>query len=134
MFQAASGSMAVGLVSGDGPPLSPETIGRAPSIFEAPPPIRPLSELVPTPAAPAAPAPVEEVTVPDLDARRLVVRLLGGEEIELGSFDGRDAAVEAAQALIARFAAAEVEGDWPEVEGRFLRPGSVASIDVLVAE
>ena len=142
MYQVASGSgMAVGLVGADGPPLSPETIGRAPSIFEAPVPIRSLSELtgvetpiVPVPAPAPVVAPVAEAAAPETDVRRLVVRLLGGEEIELGSFDDREDAVEAARELIARFAAAEAEGEWPEVEGRFLRPGSVASIDVLVSE
>ncbi|HUQ23383.1 MAG TPA: hypothetical protein VM049_10270 [Gaiellaceae bacterium] len=67
------------------------------------------------------------------EVRRLVVRLLGGDEIELGSFDERDDAMDAAQQLVARFSSAEASGDWPEVDGRFLRPGSVASIDVLVA-
>jgi hypothetical protein len=68
------------------------------------------------------------------EVRRLVVRLLGGDEVELGSFDERDDAIEAAQQLVARFSAAEAAGEWFEVEGRFLRPDSVASIDVLVAE
>lgn len=137
MFQVASGSgLSVGLVSGDGPPLSPETIGRSPSFLEAPPaPVKPLSELLPPPPVPLeavepAPEPVEEA--PPAAARRLVVRLLGGEEVELGSYGDRESAVAAAQALIARFAAAEAADEWPEVEGRFLRPGSVASVDILV--
>jgi len=66
------------------------------------------------------------------EVRRLVVRLLGGDEIELGTFDDRTDAMEAAQQLVARFSTAEAAGEWPEVEGRFLRPDSVASIDVLV--
>ena len=68
------------------------------------------------------------------EVRRLVVRLLGGDEIELGSFDDRDDAMEAAQQLVGRFSSAEAAGEWPEVDGRFLRPGAVASIDVLVAD
>ena len=68
------------------------------------------------------------------EIRRLVVRLLGGEEIELGTFDERDAAMDAAQELVTRFSTAEAAGEWPEVEGRFLRPGAVASIDVLVSD
>ena len=76
----------------------------------------------------------EHADVPAVaEVRRLVVRLLGGDEIELGSFDERDDAMEAAQDLVARFSSAEASGEWPEVDGRFLRPGSVASIDVLVA-
>ena len=69
----------------------------------------------------------------ETDMRRLVVRLLGGDEVMVGSFDNRGDAMEAAQELVARFSSAEAAGEWPEVEGRFLRPGSVASIDVLVA-
>ena len=30
--------------------------------------------------------------------------------------------------------AAESTGEWPELDGRFIRPGSVASIDVLSSE
>ncbi len=73
-------------------------------------------------------APAVETT-----AARLVVRMLGGEELELGDFDDRDGAIEAAKELVARFSTAEESGDWPEMDGRFLRPASVASIDVLVA-
>jgi hypothetical protein len=87
-----------------------------------------------------APAPVqteEKAEAEDApvaaDARRLVVRLLGGEELELGSFDDRGDAMDAAKELVAQFSSAEAAGEWPEVDGRFLRPGSVASIDVLVA-
>jgi hypothetical protein len=138
MHQFAMGSSAaVGLLGGgsDGPPVGPETVGRPPSGFEAPPvPLRPF----PTTLA-AVPADVEEEAETDelpvaAEVRRLVVRLLGGEEVELGTFDDRSDAVEAAQELIARFSAAEVAGEWPEVEGRFLRLDSVVSIDVLVAD
>jgi len=137
MHQFASGSSAaVGLLGGDsGPPVGPPTIGRPHSGFEAP-----AVALRPFPTA-VAPAPVETERVTEIEVmpvaaevRRLVVRLLGGEEVELGSFDDRGDAMEAAQQLVARFSSAEAAGEWPEVEGRFLRPGSVASIDVLVAE
>ena len=78
---------------------------------------------------------IETEDVPSMaEVRRLVVRLLGGDEIELGSFDDRDDAMEAAQQLVGRFSSAEAAGEWPEVDGRFLRPGAVASIDVLVAD
>lgn len=136
MHQFASGSSAaVGLLGGgsDGPPVGPETVGRPPSGFEAPAiPLRPFPMAV-------APAPVETETETDeevpvaAEVRRLVVRLLGGDEVELGVFDDRGDAMEAAQELVARFSSAEAAGEWPEIEGRFLRPDSVASIDVLVA-
>jgi len=139
MHQFASGSsVAVSLLGGDtGPPVGPETVGRPPSAFEAPPvPLRPFPTSVLTPSVEATP---EQETVSEdvpvaADARRLVVRLLGGDEVELGSYDDRGGAMAAAQELVARFSAAEAGGEWPEIEGRFLRPGSVASIDVLVAD
>jgi predicted Zn-dependent protease len=45
-----------------------------------------------------------------------------------------DEAVAAARELVTLFSTAEAAGEWPEVEGRFVRPGSVASIDVLCSE
>ena len=127
MFEIASGAAApaVGLVGSDGPPLTPAPVGPAPSNFEAPPvPLRSFETIL------AERTPVLAVA----ETRRLVVRLLGGEEVALGSFDDREQAVSAARALVERFGAAEASGEWPEVDGRFLRPGAVASIDVLVAD
>jgi hypothetical protein len=88
-------------------------------------------------AAPESPAflatPAEPGAQPAAEAgRRLIVRLVGGEELELGEFEDRGDAVEAAQELVGRFNSAEASGAWPEIEGRFLRPASVTSIDVLV--
>lgn len=131
-FMSGPGA-AAGLVDDDGPPLSPETVGRAPSNFDPPVPLRPLAELIAEKAMAAAKEKPAE-TVPVVDARRVVLRLLGGETIELGRYDGRDDAVAAARGLAELFRSAEAGGDWPEVDGRFVRPGSVAVIDVLAAE
>ena len=143
---------AVGLVGSDGPPLSTETIGRSPSGYEAAPVALKSFEaiLAEKQAAQATTATVTEIepadagvvldlAVPEThvdeapaatEARRVVVRLLGGEELELGGYDVREDAVVAARALVAQFSTAEAAGEWPEVEGRFVRPGAVASIDV----
>lgn len=126
MFDIASGAaapVAVGLVgASEDPPLTPEPVGPAPSSFEAPPvPLRSFESILAGRTAHAA------------QARRLVIRLLGGDELELGSYDDRDEAVAAARELMERFSAAESTGEWPEVDGRFMRPGAVASIDVLVS-
>lgn len=136
MHQFASGSSAaVSLLGGDtGPPVGPETIGRPPSNFEAPPiPLRPFPTAVLTKPTETEQETETEIVTVAAEVRRLVVRLVGGEEVELGSFDDRDGAIDAAQQVIARFSSAEAAGAWFEVEGRFLRPDSVASIDVLVA-
>jgi hypothetical protein len=132
MHQLATGPGALGLV-GSEPPLSPETIGRAPSSFEAAVPLRSLEELVglTAPAETVAP-PAEELPPAALvDPRRLVVRLLGGEDVELGVFDGPDTAIARAKQVVGSIATAEAAGEWPELEGRFLRPSSFVSIDVV---
>jgi hypothetical protein len=126
MFDIASGaatSVAVGLVgAAEDPPLTPEPVGPAPSNFEAPPvPLRSFESIL------------AERTAAQATSRRLVIRLLGGDELELGSYDDREQAVAAARELMERFSAAESSGEWPEVDGRFMRPGAVASIDVLVS-
>lgn len=115
----------LGLI-GEEPPLSPMTVGRPGSAFSgAPVALKPIPTISLTRAAKSELNP---------EARRLVVRLLGGEELELGAFDEREGAMKAAAEVVALLAAAEASGDWPEIEGRFLRPGSIASIDVLAAE
>jgi hypothetical protein len=117
----------VGLVSTE-PPLSPETIGRAPSNFDPPVPLVSLEELVGLDKRPA-PAPVEPLAASDV--RRLVLRLAGGEELELGAYDSKDEAVLRAQELIALVNDAEERGEWPEVAGRMVRPASIVSVDLL---
>lgn len=132
MYELASGaaaSMAVGLVGSDDPPLSPVSVGPAPSNFEAPPvPLRSFETILAEHTSSATP--VDAVPV---ETRRVVVRLLGGEQLELGDYEDRELAVTAARELMTRFSTAEAAGEWPELDGRFVRPGSVASIDVLSA-
>lgn len=131
MYEFASGAaapVAVGLIGAEDPPLSPEPLAPAPSNFEAPPvPLRSFeSILAERTSATATPSPTA--------TRRLVIRLLGGEQLELDDYDDREQAVAAAHELMTRFSAAEAAGEWPELDGRFVRPGAVASIDVLAAE
>ena len=64
----------------------------------------------------------------------MVLRLLGGELLELAAYSDRDDAVAAARELMTSFSKAESAGEWAEVDDRFIRPGSVASIDVLAAD
>ena len=130
MYEFASGAaapVAVGLIGAVDPPLSPEPMAPAPSNFEAPPvPLRSFEAILAehTSAALAvAPEPVE--------VRRIVLTLLGGEQLELAAYDDREQAVAAARELVTRFSSAESSGEWPELDGRFIRPGSVATIDVL---
>jgi hypothetical protein len=117
----------------------PAPLPAPPAAIAAVEPLPVALEALPAPIAPAAIAPLPAAVVPlpvaaEMTAMRLVVRMLGGEELELGTFASRGEAVEAAKELVGRFSTAEDSGDWPEMDGRFIRPASVASIDVLVAE
>lgn len=68
------------------------------------------------------------------DVRRVVVRLQGDDEIEVGRTEGREAAVALAREVSERIRAAGAAGEWPEVEGRYLRPDAIVSIDIQRAE
>lgn len=105
------------------PPLSPPTVGR-PTLVEIP-------ALEPVQAATAQEAPAAEQ---DTALRRVVVRLVAGDQLEVARVDGLDAADAAAQELVARLATAERDGEWPMVGGRYLRPASIVSVDVLRAD
>ena len=137
MYEFATGAaapVAVGLIGSVDPPLSPEPVGPAPSNFEAPPvPLRSFETILAehTSAAAAAPKPAVAEPAAGAETRRIVLRLLGGEQLELAVYDDRDEAVAAARELMTQFSAAEAAGEWPELDGRFIRPASVASIDVL---
>jgi hypothetical protein len=127
----AAAPVAVGLIGSEDPPLSPEPIGPAPSNFEAPPvPLRSFESILAEHKSTAS-ATAAVVASETAETRRVVLRLLGGEQLELAAYTDRDDAVIAARELMTRFSSAESAGEWPELDGRFIRPGSVASIDVL---
>lgn len=131
MYEFASGAAAhaVGLMGVVDPPLSPKAVTPAPSNFEAPPvPLRSFETILAEHASTAA------VVAEPAGTRRVVLRLLGGEQLELAAYSERDQAVAAARELMTSFSKAESAGEWAEVDDRFIRPASVASIDVLAAE
>ena len=131
MYEFASGAAAhaVGLMGVVDPPLSPEAVAPAPSNFEAPPvPLRSFETILAEHVSTAT------VAAEAAGTRRVVLRLLGGEQLELAAYSERDQAVAAARELMTSFSKAESAGEWAEVDDRFIRPASVASIDVLTAE
>ena len=78
-----------------------------------------------------------EVAAPSLDqagwgqsdVRRVVIRLIDGEVLQVGAAPNRDGAL-----ALARSVVAELErpaGEWPLVGDRLVRPESVLSVDVL---
>lgn len=126
MYEFASGaaaSVSVGLIGSESPPLSPEPVGKAPSNFEAPPvPLRPFETIL-----------AERASAAPVSMRRVVLQLLGGEQLELADYESHESALAAARELMSRFSSAEAAGEWAELDGRFVRPASVASIDVLAS-
>jgi hypothetical protein len=69
----------------------------------------------------------EEWTPSEL--RRVVVRLAGGEVVQLGTAPNRQSALVLARTFIAELE--EPQGEWPVVGDRMLRPDSIVSVDVL---
>ncbi len=65
-----------------------------------------------------------------LDTRRIVIRVNGGEEIEVGRTEGREPAVLVARDTIRMIEDAQRQETWPEIGDRFLRPGAIVSVDV----
>ncbi|MHB8059469.1 MAG: GspE/PulE/PilB domain-containing protein [Gaiellaceae bacterium] len=59
----------------------------------------------------------------------LVLRLVDGDRIPIGSFDAIEKAQDKAAEVVKQFADIE-EGRWPFIGGRFLRPETIVSIDV----
>ena len=82
--------------------------------------------------APALP-PVVALPVAE-ETRRVVIRVRGGDEIEVGRTVGREPAVRIARDTIKLIEEAQQAEEWPSVGDRFLRPDAIVSIDVQRAE
>jgi hypothetical protein len=74
--------------------------------------------------APETPAPVAE-TVP----WRMTIRLSNGERVDAGEFSDEASAKQEAKAIMMQVAAADAD-DWPYVNGRFLKPDTIVSVDI----
>jgi hypothetical protein len=117
--------------------LTPEPVAPAP--VAPPAPQRAPEPVVPAPPVPVAPEPEEPapapvpVQAPDQVApragvgARVLVRLENGERIEVGAFEGFEAAKERARGLMAEL---QQSSDWPFLSGRYVRPEAIVSIDV----
>jgi hypothetical protein len=66
------------------------------------------------------------------EAVHVVVRLVDGDRVFAGSYPDSGEAHRAAEELLARFA--QTDTVWPLVEGRYLRPDAVVSIDLVPEE
>lgn len=97
-----------------------------PAAHEAP---VPHEAPAPAPSAPPA-APPPPVPQPTPAAFKLVLRLLNGELLELGSFEDRASADASAAHVVQQLIAGEAAG-WLAFDGRYVRPGAVVSLDVI---
>jgi Type II secretion system (T2SS), protein E, N-terminal domain len=83
------------------------------------------AEPPPAPQEPApAPAPVEPTHL-------VVLRLTGEDRVEIGAFGGQDEAESFARTVVGRISRAEEQSEWPLFGDRFIRPQSIASVDVV---
>lgn len=78
--------------------------------------------------------PRTEVRDVTYDTRRVIVRMHGGEDVEIGRAEGREPAVHIAREMVRAIEDAEAQGSWPLIGDRFLRPGAIVSIDVQRAQ
>jgi hypothetical protein len=84
----------------------------------------PTPEITPAPDSSAGQPSAQAATY------RLSVRLTNGERVEAGAYGDLEAAKQQAKALMAQFAAAD-GSDWPFVNGRFLKPDTIVSVDIV---
>jgi hypothetical protein len=130
------------------PPLSPPPVTLAPAPVNvadepAPPGLVPVPaplepplvmpepvRVLPTPAPelPPAPAPAAFTPPAAVPLHRVGVRLTTGEVIEVASH--QDEAAARAEATALRRYLRDGRGDWPFLAGRFVRPETIASIDL----
>jgi hypothetical protein len=66
------------------------------------------------------------------DVYHVVVRLTDGDRVVAGTFPDAEQAHRLAKELQSGFA--DADSDWPLVEGRYLRPQAVISIDLVAEE
>jgi hypothetical protein len=64
------------------------------------------------------------------DIRRVILRVHGDDDILVGSAEGRENAVQIARDMVRHIEQASAQGEWPQIEERFIRPGAIVSIDV----
>ena len=115
------------------PDPDPDPEPEAEADPEPEPEVQPLDQ----PAAAVTPDPephVDETSVLEAEshvAAEVFVCLTSGERIAAGSFDEQSAAEQRARELMG---ALDGSGEWPRLDGRFIRPDAVVSIDVELDE
>jgi hypothetical protein len=83
----------------------------------------------PEPSAPEAPAQPEPPAQAPGAPWRLTIRLTNGERVEGGDFPDQEAAKSEAKTIMGQVADADAT-EWPFVNGRFLKPDTIVSVDI----
>ena len=135
------------------PSLSDDAIEPAPLITHGTPLVGADPQATPTPLTEppaAAPAPTTPAVAdggstqpsPNLTQReagattpvektvRVMIRLSDGDQVDAGAFANNDEALARAKALISSLSTASA-AEWPFLSGRFLRPETIVSVDLL---
>jgi hypothetical protein len=89
-----------------------------------------LDDLDPPPTPTSLPTAVPARAFGAPDTRRVILRIHGGDDILIGSAEGRENAVQVARDMVRHIEQASARGEWPQVEERFIRPGAIVSVDV----
>jgi hypothetical protein len=112
------------------PAASPEPV-PLPQPPEPPPAPYPPAAFEPDPAPAPAPeqleAPAPTPAAPS--AWRLTIRLTNGERVEGGDFPDEEGTKQEARSIMTQIADADA-GEWPFVNGRFLKPDTIVSVDI----
>jgi hypothetical protein len=122
-------------------PLPVEIEPPAPAAEAAEAPAAPVEPVAPPPApTPAAPEPEPALTPaslrvpapepddPNPGSARVTIRLTTGERVAVAEFPTHDGAKEHARSLIRDLS--DSGDEWPLVNGRFLKPETIVSVDV----
>jgi len=59
----------------------------------------------------------------------MTIRLTNGERVEAGDFPDQGAAKQEAKAIMSQIADGDSD-EWPFVNGRFLKPDTIVSVDI----
>jgi hypothetical protein len=78
--------------------------------------------------APVVPTSARAFGAPD--QRRVVLRVHGDDDIVVGNAEGRENAVKIARDMVRHIEHASKQGEWPQIDERFIRPGAIVSVDV----
>ena len=115
-------------LSQDEPDLAPEPPIWASEPVEANEEVA-LEDAGDSPPEPDAGSEDAPASAPEGGGFELVLRLVDGDRMTLGSFSSIEGAQEKASEVVRQFAETK-DGSWPFIGGRFLRPDTIVSIDV----